>query len=217
MVIKINKQVKDVYIVIGDPKKFVKILNYLEKYGVIVRGVDIDTKNIQGIILVDNEGLKYLNINGVEVHGYVINVDDYGVEKSLALTIVLAKTSIARPLVRVVIGIDYGESVGIAVVVNNDIIYTHSHRCKENILSDIKFFIENIDAQIKIIRIGSTPSLDHVFVDLLVNMFKDIAIIELVPERNSSRFKHYIEQKKLKPDEVAAINIALHRSMKDNN
>uniref|UniRef100_A0A832ABF7 Uncharacterized protein n=1 Tax=Ignisphaera aggregans TaxID=334771 RepID=A0A832ABF7_9CREN len=211
VLIEVNKQIRDVYVVVYDPKKFIKVLEILDKYGIKVRGVDANTKSIHGIIIVDDGGRQYLASNSVDVYGYIIDIDEWGFEKGLASAIVFAKTSIIRPLMNIIVGIDYGKSIGIAIIVNSDIVYTNSYRSKENALKDIKFFIENVDTQIKIIRIGIASNLEDAFIDTLIDTFRDIASIELVPEHKSSKLRHFIDRQRLKADEVAAINIALYR------
>ncbi|MEM4040442.1 MAG: hypothetical protein QXM83_01330 [Ignisphaera sp.] len=128
VLIEVNKQIRDVYVVVYDPKKFIKVLEILDKYGIKVRGVDVNTKSIHGIIIVDDGGRQYLASNSVDVYGYIIDIDEWGFEKGLASAIVFAKTSIIRPLMNIIVGIDYGKSIGIAIIVNSDIVYTNSYR-----------------------------------------------------------------------------------------
>ncbi|MEM1541983.1 MAG: hypothetical protein QW101_04420 [Ignisphaera sp.] len=211
MLIEVNKQIRDVYVVVCDPKKFIKALEILDKYGIKVRGVDAHTRSVHGVIVADTEGRQYLASNSIDVYGYIIDIDEWGLEKGLATTVVFAKTSVVRPLMNTIVGIDYGKSIGIAIIVNSDIVYINSYRSKENVLKDIRFFIENVDTRVKIIRIGIASNLEDTFIDTLINTFRGMASIELVPEHRSSKLRYFIDRQRLKSDEVAAINIALYR------
>lgn len=188
------------------------MLNY---FGIDVKGVDRETKRVQGVVIVDLEGYRYIMDNGIAVDGYIISVEDHGLERSVARAIVYTKSLYIRPVRRVVVGIDYGKSIGVAVLVNDDVVYTRSYRSKEEVLRDIRFFIENIDSEVKIVRLGVAQDIDEDFAESAIDILKDIANIEFVPEFKSSKNRYLLDDAKLKPDEVAAINIALYRSSAD--
>lgn len=210
--IRVSKQLRELYLVIDDPRKLVKTLDVLSHFKVRARGVDVDVKRIHGVILLDSRGYRYLVDNNVGIDGYVIDVDVHGLEKSIAKAIIYTKTLLINPIKKMIIGIDYGKSVGVAVIVNDDVIYTHSYRILNEALEDIKFFVYNVDSELKIIRIGIANDIDERFVNRIVEMFKDAANIEFVPEYKSSKHKYLLEDIKLTTDELAAINIALYRS-----
>lgn len=204
---------REVYIVIDDPRKLIEVLDKLNYFNIASKGIDIGIKYIHGIVLTDSGGHRYLLENNVYVDGYTINIDECGVEKGIAIAIVHAKSLYTNPLRKLVVGIDYGRNIGIAIVANDDVIYIHSYRSIEYMLRDIKFFVENIESETKVIRIGIAQDVDENFTNVIVEMFKNIAIIEFVPEYRSSKHKYLFENIKLKSDEIAAINIALYRGI----
>ncbi|MEM1644347.1 MAG: hypothetical protein QXL96_00515 [Ignisphaera sp.] len=210
--IRVGKQIRDLYLVIYDPRKLVRILDILSHFKVRARGVDVNVKRIHGVILLDSQGYRYLVDNNIGVDGYVIDVDVYGLERSIAKAIIYTKTLLINPIKKMIIGIDHGKSIGIAVIVNDDVIYTHSYRILNEALEDIKFFVYNLDSELKIVRVGIANNIDERFVNRIVEMFKDMANIEFVPEYKSSKHKYLLEDIKLTTDELAAINIALYRS-----
>lgn len=210
--IRVGKQIRELYLVIDDPRKLIKTLNFLSRFKVRARGVDIDVKHVHGVVLLDARGYKYLRDNDVGINGYVIDIDVYGLEKSIAKAIIYTKALLINPIKKIIIGIDYGKSIGLAVIVNDDIIYTRSYRILNEALEDIKFFIYNVDSELKIIRLGIANDIDERFINKVVELFKDVANIEFVPEYKSSKHKYLLEDTKLTSDELAAINIALHRS-----
>jgi len=210
--IRVGKQIRELYLIIDDPRKLIKTLNILSRFKVRARGVDIDVKHVHGVVLLDTRGYKYLIENDVDINGYVIDIDVYGLEKSIAKAIIYTKALLINPIKKIIIGIDYGKSIGVAVIVNDDITYTRSYRILNEALEDIKFFIYNVDSELKIIRLGIANDIDERFINKIVEMFKDTANIEFVPEYKSSKHKYLLEDTKLTTDELAAINIALHRS-----
>lgn len=212
VLIRINKQVRDVYVVIDDSRRLIKALDILNHFGIKVKGVDLETRYIQGVILLDTKGYRYLAENNIGLSGYVINIDIHGFEKGIAMAIVYAKSLIVNPLKKVVIGIDYGRNIGLAVVVNDTVIYTHSYRSSKDVIEDVRFFIENVNTELKVIRIGATQGINEMFADTIIRLFKNVANIEFVPEYKSSKHKYLLEDIKLKPDEIAAINIAFYRT-----
>lgn len=162
------------------------------------------------------KGYEYLVDNDVDIDGYIINVDVYGLEKGVATAIIYAKSFVVNPLKKIVIGIDYGKNIGMAVVVNDTVIYTRSYRSADHAVKDIKFFIDNVDSEHKVVRIGIAQDIDEVFINTVVEMFKDVADIEFVPEYRSSKHRYLLDEVRLSPDEIAAINIAFYRTHSNN-
>lgn len=216
MIIRVVRQLRELFLVIEDPRKLVRTLEMLSKFKIKARGIDIGMKHLQGVVLLDSGGYKYLINNDVYLEGYTINIDINGLEKSVATAIVYTRTLIANPLRRMIVGIDYGKNIGVAIVVNDDIVHTDSYRSPVEALKDIGFFVNNINSYLKIIRLGITNNIDENFVNTVINMFKDTVDIEFIPENRSSKYKYLIENAKLTDDEIAAINIALYRSKNDS-
>jgi hypothetical protein len=214
IVIRVLRQVRELFLVIEDPRKLVKALEILMRFKVGVRGVDTYIRRIQGVILLDSEGYRYLVDNDIDLDGYILNIDTNGFDKSVATAIVYTRALIVNPLKNMVVGIDYGKNVGVAIVVNDDIVYTNKYKVVEEALKDIKFFVYNVEADLKIVRVGISDNLEDSFIDQVVEAFKDVASIEFIPEDRSSRNRYLVENVKLSDDEVAAINIALYREGK---
>ncbi|MEM2511571.1 MAG: hypothetical protein QXX61_00385, partial [Ignisphaera sp.] len=89
--IRVGKQIRELYLIIDDPRKLIKTLNILSRFKVRARGVDIDVKHVHGVVLLDTRGYKYLIENDVDINGYVIDIDVYGLEKSIAKAIIYTK------------------------------------------------------------------------------------------------------------------------------
>lgn len=211
IVIRVARQLRELFLVIEDPRKFVKTLELLTRFKVKVRGVVANMKRVQGVILLDYEGYRYLINNNVDLDGYIINIDVDGLSKSVATAIIYTRSLIINPLRRIIVGIDYGKNIGVAIVVNDDIVHTNKYRIAEEALEDIKFFVYNVESTSKIIRVGISNSTDDNFVGKVIEVFKEVASIEFVPENKSSKNRYLVENAKLSDDEVAAINIALYR------
>lgn len=211
IVIRVARQLRELFLVIEDPRKFVKTLELLTRFKVKVRGVVANMKRVQGVILLDYEGYRYLINNNVDLDGYIINIDVDGLSKGVATAIIYTRSLIINPLRRIIVGIDYGKNIGVAIVVNDDIVHTNKYRIAEEALEDIKFFVYNVESTSKIIRVGISNSTDDNFVGRVIEVFKEVASIEFVPENKSSKNRYLVENAKLSDDEVAAINIALYR------
>lgn len=211
IVIRVARQLRELFLVIEDPRKFVKTLELLTRFKVKVRGVVANMKRVQGVILLDYEGYRYLINNNVDLDGYIINIDVDGLSKGVATAIIYTRSLIINPLRRIIVGIDYGKNIGVAIVVNDDIVHTNKYRIAEEALEDIKFFVYNVESTSKIIRVGISNSTDDNFVGKVIEVFKEVASIEFVPENKSSKNRYLVENAKLSDDEVAAINIALYR------
>ena len=209
--IRVGGQVRDLYVVVGDPRKLVKVLEILSYFGLAVRGLSPEVRCVQGVVVVDDEGYTYIVKNGVAVDGRLVNIDDHGLDKGLAMAIVYARVLQVNPIHRIVVGIDYGKNIGMAVVVNDDVVHIRSYRSADKALKDAKFFLENVESEFKIVRLGIANEIDEEFVDAVVEMFRDVSTIEFVPEFRSSRHRYFLEDARLSPDEVAAINIAFYR------
>jgi RNase H-fold protein (predicted Holliday junction resolvase) len=183
----------------------------------LIKGIDENIKKINGVILVDENGLKYINEMHIKIDGIVINIDVVGVERSAIMGLIFSRT-LSSKIKNVIIGIDYGEKIGLAVLVNSDIVFINSYRDRTIVLKIIKMFIDSIDSARKIVRIG-LPTKSHKgyndFVNRLTNSIGDDVVIEFISENGSSRRKIGINDRKIDEDSLAAINIALQRVYND--
>lgn len=193
------------------------MLDILNSYRALIKGIDENIKKINGIVLVDENGLKYINEMHIEIDGMILNIDVVGVEKSAIMSLIFSRT-LSSEIKNIIIGIDYGEKIGLAVLVNSDIVFINSYRDRAIVLKIIKMFINSIDSARKIVRIG-LPTKSHKgyndFVNKLTNLLGDNVVIEFISENGSSRRKIGINGKKIDEDSLAAINIALQRVYND--
>ncbi|MEM0005705.1 MAG: hypothetical protein QW406_02430 [Ignisphaera sp.] len=208
---------RDVVVAVYDSRKLVKILNMLNNYRVSVKGIDERIRRIHGIVIVDENGLKYMDEMHIEVNGIVLNIDSIGIERGTIMGVILSRTSDSE-IESVIIGIDYGEKIGIAILANSDVVFVNSYRDKVEALRVVRMFIDGVNAERKIVRIG-LPSKHHRgydnFVESLANTVKDSAIVEFVSENGSSKRKLVAGSIKIDEDSLAAVNIALQRIYND--
>ncbi|MEM2698089.1 MAG: hypothetical protein QXF17_02080 [Ignisphaera sp.] len=208
---------RDVVVAVYDSRKLVKILNMLNNYRVSVKGIDERIRRIHGIVIADENGLKYMDEMHIEVNGIVLNIDSIGIERSTIMGVILSRTSDSE-IESVIIGIDYGEKIGIAILANSDVVFVNSYRDKVEALRVVRMFIDGVNAERKIVRIG-LPSKHHRgydnFVESLANTVKDGAIVEFVSENGSSKRKLVADSIKIDEDSLAAVNIALQRIYND--
>lgn len=208
---------RDVVVAIYDSRKLVKILNMLNNYRVSVKGIDERIRRIHGIVIADENGLKYMDEMHIEVNGIVLNIDSIGIEKGTIMGVILSRTSDSE-IESVIIGIDYGEKIGVAILANSDVVFVNSYRDKVEALRVVRMFIDGVNAERKIVRIG-LPSKHHRgynnFVESLTNTVKDSAIVEFVSENGSSKRKLVASSIKIDEDSLAAVNIALQRIYND--
>lgn len=216
MVIDIEKQKVDVMVSIYNSRKLIRVLKMLEEYKVNVKGINDNVKFFHGILLVDSMGLEYIKNRRINVNGLILNVDEIGIERCIVNTIIYSRISHISKQRNMIVGIDFGDSIGIAIFVNSDIVLVNSYKSKEKVLEILKMFIEysdNID--IKTIRIGLPRFLSdkyNTFVDILIKSFRNHPVnFEFVPEDKSSKQRQFIDNMKLDKDSIAAINIALMR------
>uniref|UniRef100_A0A7J3I7L4 Uncharacterized protein n=1 Tax=Ignisphaera aggregans TaxID=334771 RepID=A0A7J3I7L4_9CREN len=208
---------RDVVVAVYDSRKLVKILNMLNNYMVSVKGIDERIRRIHGIVIADENGLKYMDEMHIEVNGIVLNIDSIGIERGTIMGVILSRTSDSE-IESVIIGIDYGEKIGIAILANSDVVFVNSYRDKVEALRVVRMFIDGVNAERKIVRIG-LPSKHHRgydnFVESLANTVKDSAIVEFVSENGSSKRKLVAGSIKIDEDSLAAVNIALQRIYND--
>ncbi len=188
----------------------------LEEYKASVKGIDDDVKFFHGILLADSEGLKYIKNLGIDVNGLILNIDEIGIERCIVNTVIYSRISTILKPRNMIIGIDFGDSIGIAIFVNSDAVLVNSYKSKEKVLEILKMFVEySDDIASKTIRIGLPRFLSNkynTFVNALVKILRNYPVnIEFVSEDKSSKQRQFINDIKLDKDSIAAINIALMR------
>jgi len=202
---------------IYDSRKLVRVLKMLEEYKVNVRGVSDNIEFFHGILIVDNIGMEYVRNRGINVNGLILNVDEIGIERCIVNTIIYSRISHISKQKNMIIGIDFGDSIGVAIFINSDIVLVNSYKSKEKVLEILKMFIEYSDGiDMKTIRIGLPRSISdeyNIFVDTIIKSLSNYPVsFEFVPEDKSSKQRQFIENTKLDKDSIAAINIALMRT-----
>lgn len=208
---------RDIIVSVYDSRKLVKVLDMLYKFRALVKGVDEDSGRVDGIIIADGDGLRYMAEMHIEISGIVLNIDSIGVEKGAVRSVILSRSSSIR-VNSIVIGIDYGRRIGVAVLVDSDIVFINSYRDKAEALKIIEMFIDSIDVERKIVRIGlpSKPNREYDdFIARLLNVVKERAVVEFIIESGSSKRKIGVEDMRIDDDSLAAINIALQRVYSD--
>jgi hypothetical protein len=180
--------------------------------GVVYQGAYPDMRSqLAGIAIVDEEGLKYIqsisDLNNVEI----VNISVNSVEGAVIRAIVLSKLGSSR-VYTLVAGIDYGKSLGVAIVADSIVIYMNRHRSEKGVIDLVKLFFNNIEATKKIVRIGIPTTVIHkdfeLFVDKLNKELPQEIIVEFISEYNTSKTATY-EEKHLDKDSFAALTIAM--------
>lgn len=202
-----------VIVSIYDPRAMKRVLEALKRFNIEVSGFKEGMCYERGIFLVDNEGLLYIESACSSRPGTVLNVSDLGVERALATALLVSKT-LRRSVVNLVIGVDCGREMGIAAVADSHLLFASSYRSSSEALKDALFFLNNVEAQNRLVRVGLRPGSSsevHSLINRLLTLCPTSVKLELVPEHGSSKNKHMIEGA-LNENVVAAINIALART-----
>ncbi|HIP57439.1 MAG TPA: hypothetical protein EYH02_05170 [Ignisphaera aggregans] len=200
--------------VIYDPRKFVKVVEFIQMLGLKYLGVTPDTVDIKGVVIVDDGGIEYLTRKGITVNGPILRLSE-----NLACTVLKAAVAVCKGDVEVrelTVGIDFGRKVGVAVITDSIALTALSFRSIYKALEFIITVLQCLEASKKVVRIGiprkEDPEYDD-FVNKLINLLSSDIGLELVSERGSSKSSTFLKYgKKLDEDALAAINIALGRS-----
>jgi len=201
-------------LVIYDPRKFVKVVEFIQMLGLKYLGVTPDTVDIKGVVIVDDVGIEYLTRKGITVNGPILRLSE-----NLACTVLKAAVAVCKGDVEVrelTVGIDFGRKVGVAVITDSIALTALSFRSIYKALEFIITVLQCLEASKKVVRIGiprkEDPEYDD-FVNKLINLLSSDIGLELVSERGSSKSSTFLKYgKKLDEDALAAINIALGRS-----
>jgi len=207
------EQQRTLYLALYNPRTMMRVMERLRELGLQFKGVYERQRAIYGVVMVDEEGYRYLEDNSVRILGPLVFVDD--VDKAVAHALVLAK-GLDFPLSNLVVGIDLGASIGFAVVGDSKVLMTKLFVSKLKFFETLCWVIEKFESKRRCIRIGFTRSTFDDYkadiVDRIAKMIPSDVELELVPERGSSKLRPGIVTRGLHEDEIAALNIALGRT-----
>jgi len=173
-----------------------------------------DTVDIRGVAVVDDGGVEYLIRKGIVVKGLILQLGE-----DLRCTALRAAVAACKGDVEVcelILGIDFGRKVGVAVITDSVVLAALSFRNIYKALDFIITVLQCLEASKKVVRIGiprkEDPEYDA-FINKLINSLSSDTGLELVSERGSSKSSSFLKYgRKLDEDALAAINIALGRS-----
>jgi hypothetical protein len=110
---------------------------------------------------------------------------------------------------KIVVGVDPGNSCGIAILGDNKVIET---KTASSINDATKLIVENMKrfpAETKIVRVGDgTPEYTTALVSLLDELLPQEILVEIVKEAGTSRLPRKSVNRRLLKDKVSAIKIA---------
>jgi len=179
---------RPIYVAISDPRHMVKVCRALRELGVEPRGVYGNEKVLFGVVVVDDGGEKFVEEMGIVVEGDVLyaNPDEDPVctaIKAIALSRGVAKGS---PLV---VGIDLGNRIGIALLLGREVIYAKSSRSYVKILELLQASLNCVESGRKIVRVGlprrECPEYEKLIESIVKFVGNDVEL-ELVSEARSS-------------------------------
>ncbi len=191
------------------------MLRLLEELGFKCRGVDDSARRVVGVVIVDEDGMRYISSRGIDTsQAVVLTAIDDPICTVLKAVILCQQLSI--PCRELVVGIDMGKNIGVAVVCDSRCVLAKSFRTALRALEMISNVFRCIDASRRVIRIGM-PKKEcgeyEEFVEKLVKIVGEDIELELIPEKGSSSFVLFLKTgRKIDDDALAAINIALMRS-----
>lgn len=189
-----------------------RVIETLRLFDVAYQGVDHSVKSrLTGVVIADREGLEYVYSVSDLNNAKIVNIDANNVEGAVVKAVVMSKLE-SNKVYALVAGIDYGKSIGVAIVVDSVVIYMKRHRSEREVIKIVKLFFNNVEAVKKLVRIGiPTPMIRksfELFVDMLNKELPQGVVVELVSEYSTSKSIAY-EEMRLDEDSFAALNIAM--------
>jgi phage-related holin len=189
-----------------------RVIETLRLFDVAYRGVDHSVKSrLTGVVIADREGLEYVYSVSDLNNAKIVNIDANNVEGAVVKAVVMSKLE-SNKVYALVAGIDYGKSIGVAIVVDSVVIYMKRHRSEREVIKIVKLFFNNVEAVKKLVRIGIPTPMIHksfeLFVDMLNKELPQGVVVELVSEYSTSKSIAY-EEMRLDEDSFAALNIAM--------
>jgi phage-related holin len=189
-----------------------RVIETLRLFDVAYQGVDHSVKSrLTGVVIADREGLEYVYSVSDLNNAKIVNIDANNVEGAVVKAVVMSKLE-SNKVYALVAGIDYGKSIGVAIVVDSVVIYMKRHRSEREVIKIVKLFFNNVEAVKKLVRIGIPTPMIHksfeLFVDMLDKELPQGVVVELVSEYSTSKSIAY-EEMRLDEDSFAALNIAM--------
>uniref|UniRef100_A0A7J3Z6N6 Uncharacterized protein n=1 Tax=Ignisphaera aggregans TaxID=334771 RepID=A0A7J3Z6N6_9CREN len=189
-----------------------RVIETLRLFDVAYQGVDHSVKSrLTGVVIADREGLEYVYSVSDLNNAKIVNIDANNVEGAVVKAVVMSKLE-SNKVYALVAGIDYGKSIGVAIVVDSVVIYMNRHRSEREVIKIVKLFFNNVEAVKKLVRIGIPTPMIHksfeLFVDMLNKELPQGVVVELVSEYSTSKSIAYKEMR-LDEDSFAALNIAM--------
>lgn len=189
-----------------------RVIETLRLFDVAYQGVDHSVKSrLTGVVIADREGLEYVYSVSDLNNAKIVNIDANNVEGAVVKAVVMSKLE-SNKVYALVAGIDYGKSIGVAIVVDSVVIYMKRHRSEREVIKIVKLFFNNVEAVKKLVRIGIPTPMIHksfeLFVDMLNKELPQGVVVELVSEYSTSKSIAY-EEMRLDEDSFAALNIAM--------
>ncbi len=110
---------------------------------------------------------------------------------------------------KIVVGVDPGNSCGIAVLGDKKVIETKNASSINDAANLIVETVKRFPAETKIVRVGDgTPEYTTALVSLLDNLLPQEILVEIVKEAGTSRLPRKSVNRRLLKDKVSAIKIA---------
>lgn len=189
-----------------------RVIETLRLFDVAYQGVDHSVKSrLTGVVIADRGGLEYVYSVSDLNNAKIVNIDANNVEGAVVKAVVMSKLE-SNKVYALVAGIDYGKSIGVAIVVDSVVIYMKRHRSEREVIKIVKLFFNNVEAVKKLVRIGIPTPMIHksfeLFVDMLNKELPQGVVVELVSEYSTSKSIAY-EEMRLDEDSFAALNIAM--------
>ncbi len=203
-----------IYMAILEPKTMVKVFEALRELGIEPKGIYRERTKIFGVVLVDEGGLRYLREAGIEVVGEILEVKEDDNPLCVALRAALASQGVRDPN-PLIVGIDLGESIGVALIAGRVMLFAKSVKSYVKALDLVCSALACLDSSRKIVRVGiprkECPEYEKL-VEALAKALDPSVELELVPEARSSKLSSYIDSLgRMNKDARAALNIALAR------
>ncbi len=214
MSIVIYKQRRRIIVSIYDARLLYRVVELLRSLGLVFQGLylGVDTCT-RGILIADKEGLEYARqvCKDIRMSTLILNSDT--VEGTVFKAMVLSMLENDR-IHTLVAGIDYGKSIGVALLADGVIVYVGKFRLEDEALNTLSQFFKSVEASKKIVRVGIpstiiSKSFESFIEKLNLAMPSDV-IIELVPEVRSNKPNILLFNDRISDEDIsAALNIAL--------
>ena len=214
MSIAVYKQRRRVVISIYDAKLLYRVVELLRSFGLVFQGLypGVDACN-RGILIADKEGLEYAQQVCKDIRMNILRLDSSTIERIVFKAVVLSMLENDK-IHTLVAGIDYGKSIGVALLADGTIVYVGKFRLEDEALNMLSQFFKSVEAAKKIVRVGIPSTIIsksfESFIEKLNLAMPSDAVIELVPEVRSNKPSIILFDDRISDEDIsAALNIAL--------